>query len=819
MAPLTPVREAPIEEKKRGGMGSFVTGSNFISKTASNASTSTVAVSMSTDENQQSPSHEVSKLRSALQEAHQRDSSSKAALAKSDAVILELRSSIRQLKRSVEQLQHDKDVADDNYKKLQDEFNRVQQTASESLQKEKEIYSTKLNQLQSKLQISESQSKDMIVGELQVQLDRAHAQILTADMVRKELEDTLEAEQYTWELRVQDQERHIMQLQEDCKLLQEDLNQCRTQWKEAEQGWSEEVKTLRNQSNRDSDASGRLNLLEKEREELQACLDEAMKELEAVDQELRQAPNMLQPLQDVYRWLLDRYGKTKQNIPNDANQLVQSIEEIIEASSNDSLKIAELEAQISVYRGDLKAREESSAELRASLKEAVALLKPLQDAVAKTDQEKQELEDELEQLRKERNSFMSKSTFTSPISTSRTMPSGEEQFERDTRTRRDQKQEELKRMLSSAQSKFQGMHKDKLTIMDENKILRRQIEDLENKLSQLSSIGKDTMIRDAHSDIQKSKINQLEKELNNQKEVVKQRDFELESLRGKMEDIKALGDLATSIQEKRDLENQLHQVKKELLFKTEAERMLNDSLKEALGLLKPLQTHLETSERERKQLTRQLKVARKKLEELERKSDHVEKWDVIDDQGSDKEVIMRGLPQNSRHQKEVLQWKTRHDELQQNLDSAKIENNALVDALKRRESKERELIKEISTLRKKLEKSNHELENAKFIATSALMKVEELTMADLSSAISREIVASKSNQGSPQTLESQRIASKRVSLDRDVTSLHEETEPEHTVTSDRDTASSSLSGSLRNHQSPDNNSQRGNSAHRVTWKN
>ena len=819
MAPLTPVREAPIEEKKRGMVGSFVTGSNFISKTASNASTSTVAVSMSTDENQQSPSQEISQLRSALQESHQRDATSKAALAKSDAVILELRSSIRQLKRSVEQLQHDKDVADDNYKKLQEECNKLQQTASESLQKEKETYSTKLNQLQSKLQISESQSKDIMVGELQVQLDRAHAQILTADMVRKELEDTLEAEQYTWELRVQDQERHIMQLQDECKLLQEDLNQCRMQWREAEQGWSEEVKMLREQSHRDGDASGRLNMLEKEREELQACLDEAMKELEAVDQELRQAPNMLEPLQNVYRWLLDRYGKTKQNIPNDANQLVQSIEEIIEASSNDSLKIAELEAQISVYRGDLKAREESSAELRASLKEAVALLKPLQDAVAKTDQEKQELEEELEQLRKERNNFLSKSSFTSPNSTSRTMPSGEEQFERDTRTRRDQKQEELKRMLSSAQSKFQGMHKDKLTIMDENKILKRRIEDLEKQLSEQSSIGKDAMTIDVDSDTHNSKINQLEEELNNQRGVLRQKDSELESLRGEMEDIKSLGNLTLSSQEKRDLENQLHQVKKELLFKTEAERMLNDSLKEALGLLKPLQMHLETSERERKQLTRQLKAVRKTLADRERNSGLVGKWDVIDDQGSDKEVIMRGLPQNSRHQKEVLEWKARHDEMRQNLDSAKIENNALVDALKRRESKERELIKEISTLRKKLEKSNHELENAKFIATSALMKVEALTMADLSSAISREIVASKSGQVSPQTLESQRITSKRVSLDRDVNSSQEEAEPADISISDRDTTLFSMSGSLRNHQSPDNNSQRGTNSHRVTWKN
>jgi DNA-binding transcriptional MerR regulator len=45
-------------------------------------------------------------------------------------------------------------------------------------------------------------------------------------------------------------------------------------------------------------------------------------------------------------------------------------------------QVAELEAQLSTYRGDLHAREER-AELRASLKEAVRCLKPLQDAVGK----------------------------------------------------------------------------------------------------------------------------------------------------------------------------------------------------------------------------------------------------------------------------------------------------------------------------------------------------------------------------------------------------------------------------------------------------
>ena len=140
---------------------------------------------------QQGAEATIVKLRSALDEASQQDSSAKSALAKSDAVILELRSSVRQLKRQLDRVQEEK----------------------AALEKERSTTSSSNNMPLSS--DATAASMDARVGELQVQLDRAHAQILTADMVRKELEDTLEAEQYTWELRVQDQERQIAELQLD----------------------------------------------------------------------------------------------------------------------------------------------------------------------------------------------------------------------------------------------------------------------------------------------------------------------------------------------------------------------------------------------------------------------------------------------------------------------------------------------------------------------------------------------------------------------------------------------------------------------------
>jgi hypothetical protein len=68
--------------------------------------------------------------------------------------------------------------------------------------------------------------------------------------------------------------------------------------------------------------------------------------------------------------------------------------------------------------------------------------------------------------------------------------------------------------------------------------------------------------------------------------------------------------MSALVSQKREIERQLASVKQDLLLKAEAERMLNESLKEALGLLRPLQMHLETAEKEKKVVSKQLKYFR-----------------------------------------------------------------------------------------------------------------------------------------------------------------------------------------------------------------
>eukprot|EP00545_Synedropsis_sp_CCMP1620_P004615 CAMPEP_0119024336 /NCGR_PEP_ID=MMETSP1176-20130426/31680_1 /TAXON_ID=265551 /ORGANISM="Synedropsis recta cf, Strain CCMP1620" /LENGTH=892 /DNA_ID=CAMNT_0006979603 /DNA_START=48 /DNA_END=2726 /DNA_ORIENTATION=- len=844
MAPLTPLqREADPPQNALGAA--------FLNQTKSPATSVSTAATSSTIENhhlsptagtasmnmqqqqqqhlspadslhlmRQGPEQTISKLRASLQDSTHRDATAKAALAKSDAVILELRSSIRQLKRQVEHVQKEKDVSLDGMAQLQRQLSSLEHSTAYSIKEEQQLHDQQVHQLQSQLQLSETQAKEQVVGELQVQLDRAHAQILTADMVRKELEDTLEAEQYTWELRVQDQERQIVLLQEECQTCRDDLNECRAQWREAEEGWNDEIQALKTENlnsrsvnhNSHGDMNGKLQVLEKEREELQGCLDEAMKELEAVDQELRQNPNVLEPLQHLYRWLLERHNLPDRKIPTDANQLVSRIEDLMEQeASNDNtndgaVKVAELEAQLSVYRGDLKAREESSAELRASLKEAVALLKPLQDAVGKTDHEKKELEQELDSLRQERDQLEQKikSPIISPTSlasTQRSMPSGEEQQEMSgARGKRNKAQESLAKMLNSAQSRFQELHHDNSAVVEENELLAKRVEELEREMIDVKSVGDEESIkRDVASEMREAAIQQLEEDVKGYSQELARKERKLEELEEAVQqaqdtssssvaasDYEALKsqaeDLELEVSQKRDIEQQLASVRRDLRLKAEAERMLNESLKEALGLLQPLQMHLETAEKEKKVVTKKLKSVKKKLFRLENGQEARSPGrsvrstsDMPDDQASDLEVIIQELEQENAHlrprqsklQEDLVEVQSRYAVTHDKLESAAVENHALVDALKSHEHQESEMMEELDVLRKKLEKSEHELENAKYIATSALMKVEELTMADVSNSLSRDIVDHKQQavQQSPGEV---------LRLKQQLASLHEE---------------------------------------------
>uniref|UniRef100_A0A7S2Y9Y2 Uncharacterized protein n=1 Tax=Entomoneis paludosa TaxID=265537 RepID=A0A7S2Y9Y2_9STRA len=629
------------------------------------------------------------KLRSQLDQAGHSDTSAQSALAKSDAVILELRSSVRQLKRQLErvtdekqQLQHDRGFAVPN----------------------------SLN----------GDALDARVGELQVQLDRAHAQILTADMVRKELEDTLEAEQYTWELRVQDQERQIQEMQYQIGQLVTDLESTRAQWKQAEDSWLEEAQELKrdvekaqqeaHQSKVAAVADGssrsvedapqlqqKIATLEQERTELQSCLDEALKELEAVDEELKSdnsamlrqknrelqsrleesasSSNLKEPLQHLHRLVLERDGMDDTAVAQhqDPRDIISAIHQHIDSTAapasdaqhslaQSRQQVRQLESKIISYQRDLEAREESTAELRSSLKEAVSLLKPLQDTVAKSDREKARLqqqiqqlhaetrnggdaakvkelqeelalqEKELERLRQEVQTLEIQLTRERAQTATNLVQShtpaaaanvaagvGESKARARLRAKRAE-EAQLKQMLDDARHRFRSMHQQSQDAEALNSELQARLNESprgDAPASPVTSVETETLKQELAQ--QEAKLQELKDELAISQGELAQKEVELrdmdrelskakESVRGIEEEDRVVMDEARG--RVQDLESKLQKAQQDLRSKKETEKALNRSLKEALTLLRPLQLHLEEAEDEKRKLAAELDALR-----------------------------------------------------------------------------------------------------------------------------------------------------------------------------------------------------------------
>ena len=135
------------------------------------------------------PQQTILKLRRQLEETHLQATSAKSGLARSDAVILELRKAVRELRADVTRAEEERDGAiqakGDSLKRAERLGRDLSVQRSVAAEKEREVID-----LRSRLERTRREANgNEIVGELQLRLDRAHAQILTSDMKLKERED------------------------------------------------------------------------------------------------------------------------------------------------------------------------------------------------------------------------------------------------------------------------------------------------------------------------------------------------------------------------------------------------------------------------------------------------------------------------------------------------------------------------------------------------------------------------------------------------------------------------------------------------------
>jgi chromosome segregation ATPase len=604
----------------------------------------------------------------------------------------------------------------------------------------------------------------------------------------------------------------------------------------------------------------RLVELEQERGELQTCLDEALKELEAVDAELQNDairkenertnnqvksidvncgvgdgddknsnsdPEVIESLQHLYRWLRERDGDFNNapthSSPKDTRGLLKAIQTHLESAPTGAddadvtelrNQVTELNSQISVYRGDLKAREESSAELRASLKEAVALLKPLQDAVTKADKEKARLKKEIADLKTTTSNKVTMADSTAlvkglkgelsakqeeidrlqvevqqlELELSRaklTAASGLIVSQRNalvagddhagetvpdslSRTREELKakrasEKTLKQLLKDAQSRFQTLHFQNQEIEAMNNELQERLKDAEEHLDSKPSTESDGLVSvQRHLATRDGQVKDLEQELERLKAELSTKDAELLKL------AQAFNSSTTASAARNDDKSRVHEAqaqlkemeakltvsRDEVLSRKESEKALKKSLKEALSLLKPLQTHLEEAENEKQDLLVELRKLRKKTEEKSTGQGHskdsttvreleatvkllelenAQLHDALEDMSQSinashvSGATASSNKQESRLREEIVQLKSRNEVTQKQLELAKRDKQALADTLSKRENDERGTSEDMKMMREKLRKAEAELENAKLIATTALVRVEELT--------------------------------------------------------------------------------------------
>lgn len=158
----------------------------------------------------------IQKLRTDIEQQQMTIHKISSASSKSDAVILELRSTIRQYKRQLDKLQQQQPSDKIAVAGISDGAGHATDTSFLSGMGTIDTNPSTLQQ-QPQVPLSDSDIQNHpVVVELTEQLQDLQNKLMTADLIRKELEDTIEAEQYTWELRVQDLEREVHELKQQA---------------------------------------------------------------------------------------------------------------------------------------------------------------------------------------------------------------------------------------------------------------------------------------------------------------------------------------------------------------------------------------------------------------------------------------------------------------------------------------------------------------------------------------------------------------------------------------------------------------------------
>lgn len=504
-----------------------------------------------------------------------------------------------------------------------------------------------------------------------------------------------------------------------------------------------------------------------------------------------------------------------------------------------------LQQQLSSANDSARTREESNADLRNSLKEAVSLLKPLKEHVAQAESQKEDLRKELarskqriDDLEKQVASQTAGPTKESPsTSTDLRLRQKEEEVERlqkevkdmnealfDTRLELSDAQQRLARSSPpgaasrgisdesstsssrpAAQASNQSTNQEsdaniriqlqraQIDLNDKRRAeeelkqqlqalthdheelirLRQTLQDAEQKLQtkddEITRIREQlrqtqiclddlTGTNDAPDDINRLSANEAKKRLGAAQFRVSQLEEELAHLNEELDTTTCAEMMLKQTSAK--LEADLLEMSSDLEAKKETERTLNKSLKEAVDILKPLQGHVMTVEKEKAALLQRLKTTESRIEELESSSArglpspppppppgrnddravrrleqekellkqriHQLERDAID---VDQQTLGSTMTQNvQRLQEQLVDVQARYEKSRKMLDQSAKTNANLLQDLREMEDEDEEAQEQIALLEQTLMEKDKELVAAKQIATTAMVKVDSMSV-------------------------------------------------------------------------------------------
>ena len=256
------------------------------------------------------PHATIVKLRRQLDDTLAQNERSKTALARSDAVILELRRDLRDASSRLAKSEGERELLDRRAAELEEDLSTSQRELHE-LRVTAQARTKELEMISD--EVGRANQRDAVLGELQLKLDRAEAQILTADMRNKQLEEDYRRDREEWEMALARKE--------------DELDQCRAELggevsnrKDAEQFWKQSANTREERMRELEGEIGRLSNMLRETNDREAAIQsereadrEALAEVDELRSDLDEAAKVLDDTRNALNEALDELAKVRKD--------------------------------------------------------------------------------------------------------------------------------------------------------------------------------------------------------------------------------------------------------------------------------------------------------------------------------------------------------------------------------------------------------------------------------------------------------------------------------------------------------------------------